>query len=90
MAQLVASEALPAGLIKILLYPGDLAKSIIKNRTIPSYNNPLKYRKFTNMRVDAETIDFKHIEVCVLETTFSSRPKIIELNIPPIILCLEV
>ncbi|KAL3511867.1 hypothetical protein ACH5RR_024584 [Cinchona calisaya] len=62
-SQLMASEALPAVVVKTLLYPGAIAKAIFKKKAIPSYNNLLRTGKFTNMGKGPSKIDLKHMEV---------------------------
>ncbi|XP_027344822.1 uncharacterized protein LOC113857224 [Abrus precatorius] len=61
-SQLIASEIFPRFIVKVLLYPGALAKAICKHKTIPSFGNLLKLYKF-NTRAITSTSDLQRLEV---------------------------
>lgn len=65
-SQLIASEVLPAVVVKAILYPGAVAKAIVKKTAIPSYSNLLSSGTFINMGKEPSIIDLKHMEVCVI------------------------
>lgn len=61
-SQLIDSEVVPHFIVKTLLYPGALAKAILKQRSIPSYRNVLKLYNF-NTRTIYPVSDLQRIEV---------------------------
>ncbi|KAK7389525.1 hypothetical protein VNO78_24647 [Psophocarpus tetragonolobus] len=61
-SQLIASEVFPLFIVKVLLYPGALAKAICKRTTIPSYRNLLNLYQF-NTRAVSTASDLQRLEV---------------------------
>ncbi|RVW81685.1 hypothetical protein CK203_044539 [Vitis vinifera] len=62
-SQLIASEIFPAVVVKTLLYPGAIANAIIKNTSIPSYNNLLNDYNLINVKEAPVTTDLQYLEV---------------------------
>ncbi|KAL6334031.1 hypothetical protein AAG906_000086 [Vitis piasezkii] len=62
-SQLIASEIFPAVVVKTLLYPGAIANAIIKNASIPSYNNLLNDYNLINVKEAPVTTDLQYLEV---------------------------
>nr|XP_043626570.1 uncharacterized protein LOC122598030 [Erigeron canadensis] len=62
-SQLVASEVIPAGVVKALLYPGAIGKAIFNNKPIPKYKNILDTYKLRNVQQGPSSYDLQHIEV---------------------------
>ncbi|CAL5373531.1 unnamed protein product [Camellia sinensis] len=63
---LIATEVLPAVVVKILLYPGAVADAFLKNKSIPNFNNLLNaYPNFNNLKRFDDTNDIHRIEVIV-------------------------
>lgn len=65
-SQLIASEIFPAVVVKTLLYPGAIANAIIKNTSIPSYNNLLNDYNLINVKEAPVTTDLQYLEVGML------------------------
>ncbi|XP_014515191.1 uncharacterized protein LOC106773029 isoform X1 [Vigna radiata var. radiata] len=61
-SQLIASEVFPRSIVKILFYPGAVAKAICNQKTIPSYKNLLNIHQF-NTRAMSAASDIQHLEV---------------------------
>ncbi|CAJ1951251.1 unnamed protein product [Sphenostylis stenocarpa] len=61
-SQLIASEVFPLFIVKILFYPGALAKAICNQKAIPSYKNLLNLQHFNTMAVSAAS-DLQRLEV---------------------------
>ncbi|CAI9766082.1 unnamed protein product [Fraxinus pennsylvanica] len=51
--------------VKAFLYPGAIAKAIISNTAIPSYNDLLNFFKFSYLKGASAATDLKHLEVLV-------------------------
>ncbi|KAF9611932.1 hypothetical protein IFM89_037152 [Coptis chinensis] len=49
-SQLIASEIFPSGVVKAILYPGAVANGLIKNRTIPKWDNVLNIYNLTEVK----------------------------------------
>lgn len=62
-SQLIASEVIPSGVVKILLYPGAIGKAVFNNKPIPKYNNVLDSYKLKNVKRVPSTTDLQHLEV---------------------------
>ncbi|KVH93011.1 uncharacterized protein LOC112516356 [Cynara cardunculus var. scolymus] len=61
-SQLIATEVVPSGVVKALLYPGAIGKSIL-NKPIPKYNKLLDAYKLKSLRRIPSTTDLQYIEV---------------------------
>jgi len=61
-SQLIASEVFPRFIVKILFYPGALAKAIWNQKTIPSFKNLLNFQQFNTRAVSAAS-DIQRLEV---------------------------
>jgi len=61
-SQLIASEVFPRSIVKILFYPGAVAKAICNHKTIPSYENLLNIHQFNTRTVSAAS-DIQRLEV---------------------------
>ncbi|KAA8540472.1 hypothetical protein F0562_024609 [Nyssa sinensis] len=64
-SQLIASEVFPAVVVKALLYPGAIANAVIKNTTIPSYDNLLNVYALNKVKRAPTKTDLQHLEVLV-------------------------
>ncbi|KAL2555003.1 hypothetical protein Fot_08622 [Forsythia ovata] len=63
LSQLIASEVFPDVAVKAFLYPGVVAKAVIGNTAIPSYEDLLNFCKFSYMKEAPAATDLKHLEV---------------------------
>lgn len=63
--QLIAYEVVPTFVVKTLLYPGAIAKSIFKKKPIPTYNNILDVYKLKHFKHTPARIDIRHLEVSI-------------------------
>uniref|UniRef100_A0A5B6ZFL8 Uncharacterized protein n=1 Tax=Davidia involucrata TaxID=16924 RepID=A0A5B6ZFL8_DAVIN len=64
-SQMIASKVFPAVVVKALLYPGAIANAIIKNTTIPSYDNLLNVYALNKVKHSPATTDIQHLELLV-------------------------
>ncbi|XP_076923741.1 uncharacterized protein LOC143585960 [Bidens hawaiensis] len=62
-SQLIASEVIPSGVVKALLYPGAVGKAIINRKPIPKYNKLLETYDMKDLKRYPITTDLQHIEV---------------------------
>ncbi|KAJ9537756.1 hypothetical protein OSB04_030489 [Centaurea solstitialis] len=62
-SHVIASEVIPSGVVKALLYPGAIGKSILNKKPIPKYNKLLDAYKLKNIGHIHSTSDLQHIEV---------------------------
>ncbi|XP_057967129.1 uncharacterized protein LOC131157183 [Malania oleifera] len=63
-SNLIASDVCPATVVKAFLYPGAVANALIKNKTIPSYNDlMLNAHDFTSVKVAPARTDLRHLEL---------------------------
>ncbi|KAF6152718.1 hypothetical protein GIB67_021378 [Kingdonia uniflora] len=62
-SQLIASEIFPVAVVKSLLYPGAVANGLIKNMTIPSWDNLLDIYNLTNVKEVSPITDLQRLEV---------------------------
>ncbi|CAA2979109.1 tail fiber [Olea europaea subsp. europaea] len=65
LSHLIASEVFPDVAVKAFLYPGAIAKAIISNTAIPSYDDLLNFLKFSYMEAASAATDLKNLEVLV-------------------------
>ncbi|GKV42085.1 hypothetical protein SLEP1_g49530 [Rubroshorea leprosula] len=62
-SQLIASEIFPVAVVKALLYPGAIANGLVRNMTIPSWNNLLNIYNLTNSKEAPAATDLQRLEV---------------------------
>uniref|UniRef100_A0A5B7BPJ6 Tail fiber n=1 Tax=Davidia involucrata TaxID=16924 RepID=A0A5B7BPJ6_DAVIN len=62
-SQLIASEIFPVAVVKALLYPGAIANGLIKNMTIPSWDNLLNIYNLTDVKEASPVNDLQRLEV---------------------------
>jgi hypothetical protein len=62
-SQLIASEIFPVAVVKTLLYPGAAANSLVKNFTIPSWDNLLDIYNLTSVKEAPAVTDLQRLEV---------------------------
>ncbi|XP_059460532.1 uncharacterized protein LOC132189764 [Corylus avellana] len=62
-SQLIASEIFPVAVVKTLLYPGAAANSLVKNMTIPSWDNLLDIYNLTSVKEAPAVTDLQRLEV---------------------------
>lgn len=62
--QLIGSELIPSSLVKTLLYPGAIAKSLIAGSGLPNYHNLFEFYGFDEMKRSSFSTDIHHLEVC--------------------------
>lgn len=64
-SQLVGSELVPSPLVKTLLYPGAIAKSLLRGSPLPSYHNLFHFYHFDHLNTPSSSYDdIRHLEVC--------------------------
>lgn len=69
-SQLIASEIFPVPAVKALLYPGAVANGIIKNMTVPSWDNLLDIYNLTSVKEAPAVADLQRLEVLFLNLSF--------------------
>ncbi|KAL5559318.1 hypothetical protein UlMin_035529 [Ulmus minor] len=62
-SQLIASEIFPVTVVKALLYPGAAANGIIKNMTVPSWDNLFNIYNLTSVKEAPVVTDLQRLEV---------------------------
>ncbi|KAF9613211.1 hypothetical protein IFM89_006312, partial [Coptis chinensis] len=62
-SQLIASEIFPSGVVKALLYPGAVANGLIRNRTVPKWDNVLNIYNLTEVKEASPVTDLQRLEV---------------------------
>lgn len=62
-SQLIASEIFPVAVVKTLLYPGAAANGLVKNMTIPSWENLLDIYNLTSVKEAPAVTDLQRLEV---------------------------
>ncbi|KAK8525035.1 hypothetical protein V6N12_029883 [Hibiscus sabdariffa] len=62
-SQLISSELFPTYFVKILLYPGAFAYTIIKNHTLPSYGKLLNLYNTAGSRKSTAISDLQRLEI---------------------------
>ncbi|PIA42497.1 hypothetical protein AQUCO_02000151v1 [Aquilegia coerulea] len=62
-SQLIASEIFPTSVVKALLYPGALANGLIRNRTVPTWDNLLNIYNLTDVKEASALTDLQRLEV---------------------------
>lgn len=62
-SQLIASEIFPIPVVKALLFPGAVANGLVRNMTVPSWNNVLDIYNLTNAKESPAVTDLQRLEV---------------------------
>lgn len=62
-SQLIASEIFPVVAVKTLLYPGAVANGLVKNMTIPRWDNLLDIYNLTSVKEAPAVTDLQRLEV---------------------------
>ncbi|KAH0988818.1 hypothetical protein GBA52_000301 [Prunus armeniaca] len=62
-SQLIASEIFPIPVVKTLLFPGAVANGLVRNMTVPSWNNVLDIYNLTNAKESPAVTDLQRLEV---------------------------
>ncbi|CAB4297252.1 unnamed protein product [Prunus armeniaca] len=60
---LIASEIFPIPVVKALLFPGAVANGLVRNMTVPSWNNVLDIYNLTNAKESPAVTDLPRLEV---------------------------
>lgn len=69
-SQLIASEIFPVPVVKALLFPGAIANGIVRNMTIPHWDNLLDIYNLTSVKEAPAVTDLQRLEVLLFN--FSS------------------
>lgn len=69
-SQLIASEIFPIPVVKALLFPGAVANGLVRNMTVPSWNNVLDIYNLTNAKESPAVTDLQRLEVPFLNRHF--------------------
>lgn len=70
-SQLTASDVIPVAVVKSLLYPGAMAHGLVKNLTIPSWNNLVDIYNLTSVKEAPVALDLKRLEVRIYDLSYS-------------------
>ncbi|XP_057466870.1 uncharacterized protein LOC130756387 [Actinidia eriantha] len=62
-SQLIASEIFPVAVVKALLFPGAFINGIVKNMTVPSWDNVLNIYNLTDVKEAPAVTDLQRLEV---------------------------
>ncbi|KAK6119653.1 hypothetical protein DH2020_046605 [Rehmannia glutinosa] len=62
-SQLISSEVFPLPVVKGLLYPGAIVNGLIRNMTVPSWNNLLSTYNLTDIKNASAVPDLQRLEV---------------------------
>ncbi|KAK6927521.1 hypothetical protein RJ641_006112 [Dillenia turbinata] len=62
-SQLIATEIFPVPVVKALLYPGAITNGLIKNMTIPKWNDLLSIYNLTDVKGAPAATDLQRLEV---------------------------
>ena len=65
-SQLIASEIFPVPLVKGLLYPGAVVNGLVKNMTIPRWDDILNIYNLTSVNEAPAVADLQRLEVLLL------------------------
>ncbi|KAL2897855.1 Amino-acid acetyltransferase mitochondrial, partial [Bienertia sinuspersici] len=69
-SQLIASDIIPVVAVKTLLYPGAMVHGLVKDMSIPSWNNLVDSYNLTSVKDAPVTLDLKRLEVQAYELQF--------------------
>ncbi|KAF2287212.1 hypothetical protein GH714_039360 [Hevea brasiliensis] len=62
-SQLVASEIFPVPVVKALLYPGAIVNGLVRNMTVPRWDNVLSIYNLTSVKEAPAVVDLQRLEV---------------------------
>ncbi|XP_057510181.1 uncharacterized protein LOC130792658 [Actinidia eriantha] len=62
-SQLIASEIFPVAVVKALLFPGAVINGLVKNMTVPSWDNVLNIYNLTDFKGAPSVTDLQRLEV---------------------------
>ncbi|XP_021758177.1 uncharacterized protein LOC110723160 [Chenopodium quinoa] len=62
-SQLIASDIIPVPVVKTLLFPGAVVHGLVKNLTVPSWNNLVDIYNLTSVKDAPVALDLKRLEV---------------------------
>ncbi|XWS73101.1 hypothetical protein CRYUN_Cryun02cG0096700 [Craigia yunnanensis] len=62
-SQLIASDIFPVPVVKALLFPGAIANGLVKNMSVPSWDNLLNIYKLTSIKEASAVPDLQRLEV---------------------------
>ncbi|KAJ6382953.1 hypothetical protein OIU77_031393 [Salix suchowensis] len=62
-SQLIASEIFPVPVVKALLYPGAVLNGLVRNMTVPSWDNLLNIYNLTSVKEAPAVTDLQRLEV---------------------------
>ncbi|CAK7353616.1 unnamed protein product [Dovyalis caffra] len=62
-SQLIASEVFPVPVVKALLYPGAVLNGLVRNMTVPSWDNLLNIYNLTSVKEAPAVTDLQRLEV---------------------------
>lgn len=65
-SQLIASEIFPVPLVKGLLYPGAIVNGLVKNMTVPRWDDILNIYNLTSVKEAPAVADLQRLEVLLL------------------------
>lgn len=79
-SQLIASDVFPVAVVKALLFPGAITNGLVKNMTVPSWDNLLNIYNLTSIKEASAVPDLQRLEVLIFlifsfECIFSSSVK---------------
>lgn len=66
-SQLVASDIFPVPVVKALLYPGAIVNGLIKNTTVPRWDNVLDIYNLTSVKEAPAVVDLQRLEVFLFQ-----------------------
>ncbi|KAK6273125.1 hypothetical protein POUND7_010208 [Theobroma cacao] len=62
-SQLIASDVFPVAVVKALLFPGAITNGLVKNMTVPSWDNLLNIYNLTSIKEASAVPDLQRLEV---------------------------
>ena len=71
-SQLIASDIFPVPVVKALLFPGAIANGLVKNMTVPSWDNLLNIYNLTSIKEASAVPDLQRLEVLILDFRLSN------------------
>ncbi|CAM8879212.1 unnamed protein product [Rhodiola kirilowii] len=62
-SQLIASEVFPVGVVKTILYPGAVLNGLVRNMSVPSWNDLLAIYNLTTVKEASPVTDLQRLEI---------------------------
>lgn len=62
-SQLIASEIIPPTVVKALLYPGAAVDGLLKNKSVPSWDDIFEIYNLTDVKQASAVTDLQRLEV---------------------------